>query len=205
MSIRGWKEQDWGDTFPVDVPLSKAKPENFDALLLPGGVMNPDKLRMEKKAVAFVRHFFDEGKPVGAICHGPQILIDAKKVVRDRALTSWPSLETDLRNAEAEWVDKQVVVDSGLVTSRKPADIPTFSKKLIEEIGEGIHDKQKPSRFAGRKMQASGVDGENGAPGRTRTFNQLIKSQLLCQLSYRGDRQAPKILFGRRLSSLRAQ
>jgi len=154
--IRGWKDQDWGETVPVDVPLNKAKPDNYDALLLPGGVMNPDKLRMEKKALAFVRHFFDQGKPVGAICHGPQILINAN-VVRDRTMTSWPSLEIDLRNAGAEWVDKQVVVDDGLVTSRKPADIPAFSKKLIEEIGEGVHEKQKPSRFAGRRVVASGV------------------------------------------------
>jgi protease I len=155
--IRGWAEQDWGDSVPVDVPLKKANPEDYDALLLPGGVMNPDKLRMEEKAVEFVRHFFDEGKPVGAICHGPQILINAA-VVRDRTLTSWPSLEVDLRNAGAEWVDKQVVVDNGLVTSRKPADIPAFSKKLIEEIGEGVHEKGKPSQFARRRMAASGVD-----------------------------------------------
>ncbi|HVU18540.1 MAG TPA: type 1 glutamine amidotransferase domain-containing protein [Candidatus Didemnitutus sp.] len=125
----------------VDVPLSSAKPDDYDALLLPGGVMNPDSLRQESKAVDFVRAFFKAGKPVAAICHGPQMLIEAD-VVRGRRLTSYPSLKTDLRNAGAEWVDEVVVVDNGLVTSRKPDDIPRFNEKMLEEIGEGVHAHQ---------------------------------------------------------------
>lgn len=122
----------------VDVALDSAKADKYDALLLPGGVMNPDALRQEKKAVEFVRAFFDAGKPVAAICHGPQVLIEAD-VVRGRRLTSYPSVQTDLKNAGAEWVDERVVVDHGLVTSRKPDDIPAFNLKMIEEIAEGVH------------------------------------------------------------------
>ncbi len=125
----------------VDVALDSAKAEDYDALLLPGGVMNPDTLRTEKKAVAFVRAFFEAGKPVAAICHGPQVLIEAD-VVRGRKLTSYPSVKTDLKNAGAEWVDEVVVVDHGLVTSRKPDDIPRFNEKMLEEIAEGIHAEQ---------------------------------------------------------------
>jgi protease I len=122
----------------VDVGLDAAKPDDYDALFLPGGVMNPDSLRQEKKAIEFVRAFFQAGKPVAAICHGPQILIEAD-VVRGRRLTSYPSVKTDLKNAGAEWVDEEVVVDNGLVTSRKPADIPRFNDKMLEEIAEGVH------------------------------------------------------------------
>jgi protease I len=125
----------------VDVALDSAKAGDFDALLLPGGVMNPDSLRQEKKAVEFVRAFFESGKPVAAICHGPQVLIEAG-VVRGRKLTSYPSVKTDLRNAGAEWVDEVVVVDNGLVTSRKPDDIPRFNEKMLEEIAEGVHEHQ---------------------------------------------------------------
>jgi protease I len=125
----------------VDIPLDLAKPDDYDALLLPGGVMNPDALRQEKKAVEFVRAFFTAGKPVAAICHGPQVLIEAD-VVRGRKLTSYPSVKTDLKNAGAEWVDEVVVVDNGLITSRKPDDIPHFNEKMIEEIAEGIHAGQ---------------------------------------------------------------
>ncbi|GAA4398888.1 type 1 glutamine amidotransferase domain-containing protein [Nibrella viscosa] len=139
--VKGWDETDWGDVFPVDVPLNQANPEDYDALLLPGGVMNPDHLRMEKKAVAFVRHFFEARKPVAAICHAPTMLIEAD-VVRGRKLTSYPSIQTDLRNAGANWVDQEVVTDQGLVTSRKPDDIPAFNRKMIEEIKEGIHERQ---------------------------------------------------------------
>lgn len=141
-SVRGWKTKDFGDSFDVDVALKEADPEDYDALLLPGGVMNPDKLRMMPEAVEFARAFFEAGKPVGAICHGPWLLVEAD-VVRGRKVTSWPSLKTDLRNAGAEWVDQVVVTDQGLVTSRKPDDIPEFSKKLIEEIAEGEHAGQK--------------------------------------------------------------
>ena len=146
-TVRGWDMTKWGKTFRVDVPLKKAKAEDYDALLLPGGVMNPDKLRMDLKAVQFTREFFDSGKPVAAICHGPWTLIDAG-VVENRRMTSWPSLKTDLQNAGADWVDEQVVVDNGLVTSRKPADIPAFNRKLIEEITEGIHDRESGLRYA---------------------------------------------------------
>ena len=136
--IKGWNEKDWGQEVNVDVTLDSANPADYDALLLPGGVMNPDKLRMEPKAVQFARHFIDSGKPVAAICHGPWLLIEAG-VVRGRTLTSWPSLQTDIRNAGGKWVDQEVVVDEGLVTSRKPADIPAFNRKMIEEIKEGRH------------------------------------------------------------------
>ncbi|HWC64633.1 MAG TPA: type 1 glutamine amidotransferase domain-containing protein [Thermoanaerobaculia bacterium] len=136
--IRGWKKDDWGKKVDVDVALESADPAEFDALLLPGGVMNPDKLRMDPRAVAFVKSFVDSGKPIAAICHGPWTLIEAG-AARGRRLTSWPSLKTDLRNAGADWVDEEVVVDRGIVTSRKPADIPAFNRKMIEEFAEGRH------------------------------------------------------------------
>jgi protease I len=139
--VKGWQHTDWGDEFKVDVPLEQAKADDYDALLLPGGVMNPDKLRMEPKAVQFVRSFFEQKKPVAAICHGPWTLIEAG-VVRGRKLTSYPSLQTDLKNAGAIWVDQEVVVDQGLVTSRKPDDLPAFNRKLIEEVAEGQHARQ---------------------------------------------------------------
>ncbi len=146
-SIRGWAEKNWGDFVPVDTPLQEARPEDYDALVLPGGVMNPDKLRQDQTAVKFVRAFFQAGKPVGAVCHGPWMLVEAD-VVRGRRVTSWPSLKTDLRNAGADWVDEQVVVDNGLVTSRKPADLPAFNKKLMEEISEGVHERKGGLRAA---------------------------------------------------------
>lgn len=128
--VKAWNFTEWGDTFPVDMPLDSARPEDFDALLLPGGVINPDKLRTLLEAVAFVKAFFDAGKPVASICHGPWTIIEAG-AARGRRLTSWPSLKTDLKNAGAEWVDQQVVVDQGLVTSRKPDDIPAFNAEVI--------------------------------------------------------------------------
>jgi len=153
-TVRGWEETKWGKTFRVDVPLKKAKADDYDALLLPGGVMNPDKLRCDPKALDFVRAFFEEGKPVAAICHAPWTLIDAG-VVRGRRLTSYHSIRTDLKNAGAEWVDEQVVVDDGLVTSRKPADIPAFNRKVIEEIGEGQHQDLKGARYSQSTMAGS--------------------------------------------------
>lgn len=129
--VKGWNHTDWGDKFQVDVPLSEARPDQFDALLLPGGVMNPDKLRMNPAAVKFVKAFFDEHKPVAAICHGPWTLVEAG-VVRGRTLTSWPSLQTDIRNAGGKWEDKPVIKDDGLVTSRQPADIPAFNEQMID-------------------------------------------------------------------------
>lgn len=134
--VRGWKDKDWGETVKVDQVVSEADFDSFDALLLPGGVMNPDQLRMDDDAVEFVAAFIEASKPVGAICHGPWLLVEAG-VVEDRTITSWPSLRTDIENAGCTWVDEEVVVDNGLVTSRKPADIPAFSQKLIEEIAEG--------------------------------------------------------------------
>ena len=128
--VKSWKFTEWGDTFPVDMPLDSAWPENFDALLLPGGVINPDKLRTLPDAVAFVTAFFDAGKPVASICHGPWTIIEAG-AARGRRLTSWPSLKTDLKNAGAEWVDQQVGVDQGLATSRQPDDIPAFNPEVL--------------------------------------------------------------------------
>jgi protease I len=142
--VQGWKHFDKGDKVRVDVPLDQANADDFDALLLPGGVANPDQLRTLPKAVEFVRKFFDAGKPVAAICHAPWTLIEAD-AVRGRTVTSWPSLKTDLTNAGATWVDREVVTDNGLVTSRKPADIPAFNRKMIEEFGEGRHQKQTTS------------------------------------------------------------
>lgn len=140
--IKGWDETDWGKSIAVDATLDETLPETYDALVLPGGVMNPDKLRVENKAIEFVKSFFEAGKPVAAICHAPWTLINAG-VVKGRKLTSWPSLQKDLENAGAEWMDMQVIVDNGLITSRKPDDLPAFNDKLIEEITEGIHNKQK--------------------------------------------------------------
>jgi len=142
--VKGWEHTDWGDEFDVDVSLDDADPEAYDALLLPGGVMNPDRLRGNEGALAFVRAFFQAGKPVAAICHAPWTLIDAG-VVEGREMTSYPSLRTDLRNAGATWVDREVVVDQGLVTSREPADIPAFIGKMIEEFAEGRHAGQRAS------------------------------------------------------------
>jgi protease I len=129
--VRGWETKDWGDEFAVELSISKARADSFDALLLPGGVMNPDHLRMNPTAVAFVRAFFDADKPVAAICHGPWTIVEAKAAA-GRRVTSWPSLQTDLRNAGAEWVDEQAVVDRNLVTSRKPDDIPAFNREMIK-------------------------------------------------------------------------
>jgi protease I len=133
--VKGWKFTEWGDELPVDIGLDQARPDEFDALLLPGGVINPDKLRMIPKAVEFVKSFFDAGKPVAAICHGPWTIIEAG-AADGRRIASWPSLKTDLRNAGAEWVDEPVVMDSNLVTSRKPDDIPQFNSAMIELFGQ---------------------------------------------------------------------
>ena len=133
--VKGWNHKEWGNEVPVDVPLKSAKPEDYHALLLPGGVMNPDHLRMQPEAVAFVKHFTDAGKPVAAICHGPWTLIEAD-AVRGHTMTSWPSLKTDLKNAGANWIDKEVVSDGKLVTSRKPDDIPAFNREMIRLFAE---------------------------------------------------------------------
>ncbi|SEO11822.1 type 1 glutamine amidotransferase domain-containing protein [Mucilaginibacter sp. OK283] len=136
--IKAWDKTNWGIEINVDKQLSDVSPDDYDVLVLPGGVLNPDKLRQNKDAVAFASAFLDEGKPVAAICHGPQVLIETG-LINGRRLTSYPSLKTDLINAGADWVDEEVVVDNGLVTSRTPADLDAFNRKAIEEIAEGVH------------------------------------------------------------------
>jgi protease I len=140
--IQGFNHLDKGDTFAVDETVSEVEAGEFDALVLPGGVANPDQLRTKPDAVRFVRAFFETGKPVGVICHGPWTLVEAD-VVRGRTITSWPSLRTDLRNAGAEWVDEEVHVDQGLVSSRKPDDLEAFCAKVVEEFAEGVHEDQR--------------------------------------------------------------
>src|SRR4051812_11502901 len=136
--IKGWKNKDWGDEIDVDLSIDEARADGYDALVLPGGVMNPDTLRVNNLAVQFVSDFVDQGKPIAAICHGPWTLIETGKL-KGKTMTSYHSLKTDLINAGVKWVDEEVVVDNGLVTSRSPKDLPAFCKKMIEEIKEGIH------------------------------------------------------------------
>jgi deglycase len=145
--IQGMNHIDRADTFPVDDTVSNVQADSFDALMVPGGAVNPDSLRMDDGAVQFVRQFFESGKPIAAICHAPWVLVEAD-VVRDLTITSWPSLQTDVRNAGGTWTDEQVVTDQGVVTSRKPDDIPAFNKKMIEEFQEGRHE--------GRTMSLAG-------------------------------------------------
>jgi deglycase len=146
-TVRGWNHTDWGENVPVDRPLDQVRLDEYDALLLPGGVMNPDRLRMIPTAVKLVKAFFDAGKPIAVICHGPWTLVEAD-VVRGVTMTSYPSLKTDLKNAGAQWVDQEVVVDRGIVSSRKPDDLPAFNRKMIEEFAEGRHGG------AGKREQA---------------------------------------------------
>lgn len=148
--IRGWKFTDWGDNTKVDKALGEAKAADYDGLVLPGGQINPDKLRMEPRAVAFVADFFNSGKPIGAICHGPWLLVEAD-VLKQRTLTSWPSVRTDIRNAGGHWVDEEVVTDQNLTTSRKPEDIPAFNERLIRELSKGNSTETQP------KKQMAGV------------------------------------------------
>ncbi|HEY2140923.1 MAG TPA: type 1 glutamine amidotransferase domain-containing protein [Solirubrobacteraceae bacterium] len=136
--IQAFDHLDKSSTYPVDHSLEDAHPDDYDALVLPGGVANPDQLRTDERAIQFVRKIFAAGKPVGVICHGPWTLVEAD-LVRGRKLTSWPSLQTDIRNAGGEWVDEEVVVDQGLVSSRKPDDLPAFCAKIVEEFAEGLH------------------------------------------------------------------
>lgn len=140
-TVRAWAKTDWGSEYPVDVPLRSANEAEYNALLLPGGVMNPDNLRQSEKAVNFVKHFFEHGKPIAAICHAPQLLIETG-ALQGRELTSYPSLKTDLKNAGARWMDNEVVVDAGLTTSRTPDDLPAFNEKMLEEFSEGVHQEQ---------------------------------------------------------------
>jgi protease I len=140
--IQAMNHMDKGDTFSVDELVSDADPTDYDGLVLPGGVANPDFLRMNEDAVRWIRNLFEQGKPVGVICHGPWTLVEAD-LVRGRTLTSWPSLRTDITNAGGTWVDEECVVDRGLVTSRKPDDLPAFCSKIVEEFGEGVHEEQR--------------------------------------------------------------
>jgi protease I len=146
--IKGWNHTDWGENTPVDRTFDEVKPTDYDGLVLPGGQINPDKLRIEPKAVAFVAEFVNSGKPVGAICHGPWLLVEAG-VLKKRTLTSWPSVRTDIRNAGGHWVDEEVVTDGNLTTSRKPDDLPAFNNRLIQEFSQA-----KPSRSAEEKQPA---------------------------------------------------
>ena len=141
--VKGWNLKEWGEEVPVDVPLASANPDEFDALLLPGGVMNPDHLRMNPQAVEFVKQFVNSGKPIAAICHGPWTLIEAD-AVRGRTITSWPSLRTDLKNAGANWVDAEVIRDNRFVTSRKPDDIPAFNREMIQLFSERATQESRP-------------------------------------------------------------
>ena len=141
-TIQGFDHHDKADTFPVDKTVENADPGEYDGLVLPGGVINPDILRTDERAMRFVTRFFEEGKPVGAICHGPWSLVETG-VVKGRKVTSWPSLKTDIENAGGTWVDQELVVDRGLFTSRKPDDLPAFCAKLVEEMGEGVHAEQR--------------------------------------------------------------
>lgn len=137
--VQAFNHLDKSSTYPVEEALEDADPDSYDALVLPGGVANPDQLRTNERAIQFVQKIFSAGKPVGVICHGPWTLVEAD-LVRDRKLTSWPSLQTDIRNAGGEWVDEEVVVDQGLVSSRKPDDLPAFCAKIVEEFAEGRHE-----------------------------------------------------------------
>ena len=149
--IKAWDKTNWGITVTADKKLADVSPDDYDALVLPGGVLNPDKLRQDKDAVAFVSAFLDEGKPVAAICHGPQTLIETG-MIGGRRMTSYPSLKTDLKNAGVDWVDEEVVSDKGLVTSRTPADLPAFNKKMIEEITEGKHEVPEVHHSPGQEI-----------------------------------------------------
>jgi protease I len=140
--VQAFNHLDKGERFEVDQTVADADESDYDALVLPGGVANPDLLRMDERAVRFTRSFFESGKPVGVICHGPWTLVEAD-VVRDRTITSWPSLRTDIRNAGGKWVDEEVVVDQGLVSSRRPDDLPAFCAKIVEEFAEGLHEGQR--------------------------------------------------------------
>src|SRR3954469_2495029 len=146
--VQAFNHLDKGDTFPVDRTAKDADASDYDGLVLPGGVANPDFLRTDEDAVRFVKSFFEQAKPVGVICHGPWTLVEAD-VVRGRTLTSWPSLQTDLRNAGAEWVDEEVHVDEGLTSSRKPDDLPAFCAKIVEELAERVHEGELQSASCG--------------------------------------------------------
>ncbi|MGD1839665.1 MAG: type 1 glutamine amidotransferase domain-containing protein [Thermonemataceae bacterium] len=141
-TIRSWKDDNWGMELTVDKLVEEANPADYHGLLIPGGVANPDLLRRYESVVDFIKHFFEEGKPIATICHGPQVLIETG-ALQHRELTSFPSIKTDLKNAGAKWIDMEVVTDQGLVTSRSPKDLPAFNDKMVEEFREGVHEAQK--------------------------------------------------------------
>lgn len=142
-TVKGWATDHWSIELPVDINITKANSDDYDALLIPGGVMNPDKMRMQEEYISFAEEFLETGKPVAAICHGPQLLIETG-MLKGKDMTSFPSIKTDLINAGVNWLDKEVVVDNGLITSRSPKDLPAFNKKIIEEIAKGIHQTREP-------------------------------------------------------------
>ena len=146
--IRGWDKKDWGQSVDVDAVIADVNPEDYDALMLPGGVLNPDKLRQDENVIEFVTTFLTSRKPIAAICHGPQTLIETG-MLKGRKMTSFSGIKTDLKNAGVEWVDQEVVVDQGLVTSRTPEDLPAFNKKMIEEFAEGTHDRSRVRKAEG--------------------------------------------------------
>lgn len=156
-TIRGWNHGEWSDEVDVDVQAKQADPASYDGLVLPGGVINPDKLRRDRRSVDFVRAFFEAGKPVAAICHGPWMIIEAG-AAKDRTMTSFHSIRTDVENAGAHWVDEEVVVDQGLVTSRSPDDLPAFNEKMIEEFVEGRHEGQELRRSTPEREKAGAAD-----------------------------------------------
>jgi protease I len=147
-TVQAMNHLDKASTFPVDRTLEDVRPGDYDGVVLPGGVANPDELRLEERAVRFLREFSAEGKPIGVICHGPWTLVEAD-LVRGRTITSWPSLKTDIRNAGGEWVDREVVVEDGMVSSRKPEDLPGFCAKIVEEFAEGAHQRAHAGSAAG--------------------------------------------------------
>jgi protease I len=147
--VKGWQHTEWGDEFPIDVALDQASADDFDALLLPGGVMNPDHLRINAQAIDFIKAFFAAGKPVAAICHGPWTLIEAGQA-KGRTLTSYPSIKSDLINAGAKWVDREVVNEDGVVTSRKPDDLPAFNREMISLFGESFTRQTKSAKQTGK-------------------------------------------------------
>ena len=176
--IRGWRFTDWGDEVAVDVPLDQAKVDDFDALMLPGGVMNPDNLRMQPKAVQFVRAFFDAGKPVAAICHAPWTIIEAQ-CAEGRQIASWPSLRTDLENAGARWQDLEVCVDGNLVTSRKPEDIPAFNREMLELFGKSPEALAQSQRVqAGEDAGVALLVRLEAKPGREADVEELLRNGL---------------------------
>ncbi len=173
--VKSWKHTECGEQIPVDVPLKGADPAQFDALLLPGGVMNPDHPRMDPEAVRFARHFFESGNPIASVCHGPWMLVEVD-AVRGRTLTSWPSLKTDIRNAGGIWVDKEVVNEGGVVTSRKPDDIPAFNREMISLFAEGAASHAAVSaRSPNARLTSTGVPGSgNSGPGFSGYFGNCL-------------------------------